>query len=406
MKKTMKSLAMIITAAVLFGGCDSGKSGKSMLPYTTPIVAAGGSAALKSLEVVNFTISPAFAPEVTEYTLVVKKSETSSVAVRAIASSGAAVTVALNDLTPAAVSPSDYTAPVALDATRDVNTITVNVTSEDGAATMAYLVRIYYYGTSASLSGLAVAVTAGSLGGMTANLAPSFDPVVTDYAAGISCYVSCLDVTVNLPDGSGMTAAVNGWTAVSGVAVPITALPEDDTAPGTITITVTSQDKSSTKNYTISVTRGPSPSPEAHLKNLVIRSYRLYNGKTGITARSWGEEVLTPAVTPERLLLDLVYTKIFTAGLGTYQPYQFQILATPLNNAVSSITGLVSLNGEPTTGFTFTKGSDGVYMGEVTGPTDKNGWGQTYGLGLTEAYLDVTAEDGTVVRYKVTLQVN
>ncbi|MBP7735637.1 MAG: cadherin-like beta sandwich domain-containing protein [Spirochaetes bacterium] len=406
MKKTMKSLAMIITAAVLIGGCDSGKSGKSMLPYATPFAAAGSSAALKSLEVLNFTISPAFAPEVAEYTLVVKKAETTSVTVKAIASDGASVTVGLNDLTPAAVSATDHTAPVALDATKDVNTVTVNVTSEDGAATMAYLVRIYYYGTSASLSGLSVAVTAGSLGGVTANLAPAFDAAVTAYTAGISCYVSCLDVTVHLPDGAGMTAAVNGWTATSGVAVPITALPAA-TKTGTITVTVTSQDKSATKTYTISITKGALPSSEAHLKNLVLRSYRIYNGKTGITGYSWGEEVLTPVVSAAKLLTAFDYAKTFTDGVGTYQPYQFQILATPLDNTVSGITGLVTLNSGSTTGFTFTKdASTGVYTGEVTGPTATNWLGQTYGHGLTEAYLDVTAEDGTVIRYKVMMQVN
>ncbi len=263
MKQTFKTLVMMITAALLFGGCELDRGKRSLLPYGGSEPVIGSDAALKSLEILNFSISPFFDPEVTEYTLVVKKGETPAVAVKAIGSDGASVTVGLNDQAPVAVSAADYSAAVTLDESKDMNTVGVSVTAEDGVTSRVYTIRVFYFGTSASLSSLSVGLTSGSIGSITADLSPSFDPAVTDYTVGVSYAVTSINVTITLPDSAGMTALIDGWTATSGVAVPITNLPAAG-GNSSITVVVTSQDKSTHKDYTIRINKDAEPSHEAN----------------------------------------------------------------------------------------------------------------------------------------------
>ncbi len=383
MKKTIQAVLLIIMTAAFMGGCDSTeKSEKDILPFATITPAAGSSASLHSLEAVNYAISPVFAPDIINYTIIVNKSATPTVTVRAIGPDGAAVTAGINDIAPVPVSGTGYSATLTLDGSRDVNVITVSVTSEDGTATMVYTLSVYYEGTSASPSGLAVSITPGSPGGVIAEMSPAFDTGVTDYTVGISYAVTSIDITLTLPEGSGITALVDGWTALSGTAVPITTLP----SPGgssTITVAVTSQDESVTKTYAITINKGAAPSSEARLESL---SFKYKWG--GL----WYNEALSPDPTSSKLLTCFDYAANFSLLIVS----SFRFTVTPLDGSVSDIAGRVSVDGEPETMFSFSE-SSGVYTGDASGGGDGS---------VTEVFIDVTAEDGsTVITYKVTVTV-
>jgi hypothetical protein len=351
MRKTIRALVVMMTAAVILGGCDSAEEGKKdILPFTTLMPAAGSSAYLYSFEVVNYSISPVFVYDTTEYTLVVNKSEALTLTVKAIGPAGAAVTVGINDLTPGPVSETDYSATLTLDGSRDVNVIAVTATSEDGATTMTYTLRVYYKGTSSSPSGLAVSLTPGSLGGITSNLSPSFDPAVTDYTVGISYAVTSIDITLTLPDGSGITALVDGWTALSGSSVPITNLPA---AGGSVSITVavTSQDKSVTRNYTITFNKEGEPSHEARIDYLQLKGY----------SAAW--YLVDVGATSTMLASNYMFA---VTDANAYWRSRYRVFISPMDDSVSSMTAKVFTNNQdPDTGATpLNSGSftaDGIY---------------------------------------------
>jgi hypothetical protein len=268
MRNAIRDIILIMTAAFVMSGCEMNDSGRmKILPPGSVPRTLDADAALKSLSVENFSISPAYDPEVLDYTLVVSKATTPSLTVRAIAPEGADVTVSINGEEAVPVSAPGYAVSVALDDAVDSNDIVMAVTSENGKAAGEYHLRVYYLGTSASLSGLSVGLTNGSPGAISGDLAPLFDPANFSYTVGISFATTSIDITVSIPEGSGMTVTVDGWSAVSGVAVPITNLPAASGSRA-ISITVKSQDLGTTKNYTITVSKGATPSAEARLKYL------------------------------------------------------------------------------------------------------------------------------------------
>lgn len=387
MKQTFKALVMMITAALLFGGCELDRGKRSLLPYGGSEPVVGSDAALKSLEILNFSISPFFDPEVAEYTLVVKKGETPAVTVKAIGSDGASVTVGLNDLAPVAVSAADYSAAVTLDESKEMNTVGVNVTAEDGVTSRVYTIRVFYFGTSASLSGLSVGLTSGSIGSITADLSPSFDPAVTGYTVGVSYAVTSINVTITLPDSAGMTALTDGWTATSGVAVPITNLPAAG-GSSTITVVVTSQDKSTHKDYTITINKDAEPSREARLDYLQLKGYSgaWYIVDVGATSA----------------MLASTYMFAVTDGNAWWRS-QYRVFISPLDDTVSSMTVKVFTNNQdPATGavpinsgsFTYSSG-DGCWIYSF----DKAVFSTSmYPL---DVHIHVVPEDGLVANKKV-----
>ncbi len=386
MKKTIHAALLILMTAALMGGCDSiKKSEKDILPFATIAPGAGGSAALKSFEAVGFSMSPVFEAETTGYTLIVSKPTTPTLTVRAIGPDGAAVTAGINDLTPVTVPETDYCATFTLDEARDVNVITVNVTSEDGSATMAYSLSVYYEGTSASPSGLAVSLTSGSLGGVTTDLSPSYDPNVADYTVGVSYAVTSIDITLTLPENSGMTALVDGWTASSGVAVPITSLPAPG-GSGTITVSVTSQDESTTKTYTVNVIKEGEPSHEARLDYLQLKAY----------AGAW--YLVDVGATPTMLASTYMYA---VTDDSAWWRSRYRVFISPMDNSVSSMTARVFTNNQdPDTGATpLNSGSftlDGDYW---IYSFDKDLF--STGMYPLDVHIHIIPEDGNTANEKV-----
>ncbi len=384
MKNIFFAITFMLVAAFSFSGCElADEGGLKLIPSGGADRVVGTDSTLMSLSVENFSISPSFDAETVEYTLVVSKATTPSLVVKAIGPEGATVTVAINGGSAVPVMEPGYSAVVALEETLDTNDIVASVTSEDALNTTEYHIRVYYLGTSASLSGLAVSLTNGSSGAVSSDLDPVFDPAHLTYAVGISYATASIDITVSMPEGSGMTATVDGWNALSGSPVPITNLPA---AGGSrdITITVTSQDKGTTRDYTLTITKGAAPSTEARLDLLE------FDYKYGVW---YNDNTLLPEATPTNLLTKFNYSKSITWVISKVT-LRFDV--RPIDSSVKNITGRISIDGSATTPFTFSKSSD-IYTGSV----DSGGNGT-----VAEVFIDVTAEDETTVQtYTVTISI-
>jgi hypothetical protein len=126
----------------------------------------------------------------------------------------------------------------------DGSTTIVGAPNNAGGGTNRGAAYVFTLNTNANLSGLALSQGA---------LMPAFAADTTSYTATVANSVSSLTVTPTIA-GSGATVTVNGTTVAAGSASgPITL----NVGPNTITVLVTAQD-SSTKSYTITVTRAAS----------------------------------------------------------------------------------------------------------------------------------------------------
>ena len=212
---------------------------------------------------------------------------------------------------------------------------------------------------------------------ITAALDPGFGPTQMSYTVGISYYVSSLDFAITIPE-AGMTASIDGWTAASGVAIPVTNLPGASSSR-TIPIVVKSQDGGTTKTYNVTINRGPAPS-----SNALLTSLQLYNNRR-IVGIEWGwyEEALTPSPTVENLAALTSFGAQFTSS----QPIHFYVKFMTASSVVSG----VKVNGTTVTP------SGGVYTSPtLTGP----------GSGDFFINIEVTAEDGVTKKtYIVTASV-
>ncbi|MGR3913457.1 MAG: cadherin-like beta sandwich domain-containing protein [Gammaproteobacteria bacterium] len=118
--------------------------------------------------------------------------------------------------------------------------IVVVVTAQDGVATKTYTVTVTRLpSANADLSGLTLSDRAV--------LSPKFMPGTTSYTAGVASSVDSVTVTAALDDANA-TVTVDGAAAATPVALVLN-MPKD------IVVVVTAQDGSTTKTYTVTVTR-------------------------------------------------------------------------------------------------------------------------------------------------------
>ena len=199
----------------------------------------GTDATLSGLSLGAGALAPAFDPLITAYTASVSNDVASLTLTPAANDTDATLTVNGNAVTSGQASPA-----IALEV--GDNVITIEVTAEDGNATRTYRVTVTRaaspLGTDATLSGL-------SLGAGT--LAPAFDPATTTYTSSVSNDVASLALTPAASDTKA-TLTVNGNAVTSGQASAAIALEVGDNV---ITIEVTAEDGSTTRTYTLTVTR-------------------------------------------------------------------------------------------------------------------------------------------------------
>ena len=179
----------------------------------------GTDATLKSLTLSSGALNPAFDPATTSYTANVDNSVT-SVTISATAN--------------------DTKANVTGDGAHDLNVgdnpFTITVTAEDGSAKKSYTITITRAAAAASTD-----ATLKSLSLSSGTLAPAFDPAITSYTTNVDNSVTSVIITATANDTK---ANVTGDGAH-----------DLNVGDNPFTITVTAEDGSAKKSYTITITR-------------------------------------------------------------------------------------------------------------------------------------------------------
>ncbi len=229
--------------------------------YTVNVTRARGGAStdatLNGLSISPGTLSPTFASSRTTYTASVANSVSSITVTPTANDSNATITVAGTAVNSGAAS-------TAQNLGAGLNSIIITVTAEDGATTETYTVKVTRAASSltdATLSRLVI-----SDGTKTLKLTPSFDSNTEDYTASVANSVSNVRV-IPAVNQAGATIAFNSGSYDQAVSV----------GSNTIEIIVTAEDGTTTKTYTVVVTRAPaSDSTDATLNGLSISEGTLY----------------------------------------------------------------------------------------------------------------------------------
>ena len=174
------------------------------------------------------------------------------------------------------------------------NTITIEVTAEDGITTRTYTVKV----TRAAPTVLDPLSTDAALSALTLSGVDfgRFDSTTTSYAAQVANTVSQTTVTPTVNDsGASYVIKLGGVTDADGVI---------SLAVGSnvITVEVTAEDDSTTQTYTVTVTRSEPPSTDAALNALTLTGIdfgTFASGTTSYTAQvanSVSQTTVTPTV--------------------------------------------------------------------------------------------------------------
>jgi hypothetical protein len=196
-----------------------------------------------------------FSAATTSYAATVANSVTHVKLTPTAAHSSATVTVAGTAVT-------SGTASGAIALSVGSNAIAVRVTAQDGTTTKDYTVTVTRQQSSnANLSGLAATTSTSSSGTFTSlTLSPStFSAATTSYAATVANARTHAQVTPTVAHASA-TVTVAGTTVTSGTASGAIALSVGSNA---ITVRVTAQDGTTTRDYTVTITRQAANVPPA-----------------------------------------------------------------------------------------------------------------------------------------------
>ncbi|MDQ0640272.1 gliding motility-associated-like protein [Pedobacter sp. W3I1] len=296
--------------------------------------AASANADLANLTLSSGTLLPAFAPATTSYTASVGNATTSITVTPT--TSDATATVTVNGTTVASGSTS-AAIPLAVGS----NTITTAVTAQNGT-TKIYTVTITR-GASANTNLANLTLSSGTL-------SPAFAPATTSYTASVGNATTSITLTPTVSDATA-TVRVNGTTVVSGnpsAAIPLAV------GSNTITTVVTAPDGTTTKTYTVTVTRATSAN--ADLANLVL-----------------SPGTLSPAFAPA--------TTSYAASVGNATT---SITLTPtVNDATATVrvNGTTVVSGNPSAAIPLAVGSNTI----TTVVTAQNGTTKTYTVTVTRA---------------------
>ena len=289
--------------------------------YTITLTRAAslsGNADLGSLTISSGTLSPQFSSSDITYTASVDNSVTQVTVTPTASDSSAAITVNGNDVT------SDNGYILTSLTAGEPTTVTVIVTAQD-STTKTYTITLT---RAASLSGNA---DLGSLTISSGTLSPQFSSSVITYTASVDNSVTQVTVTPTASDSSA-TIVVNGNDVTSDNGYILTSLTAGE--PTTVTVIVTAQD-STTKTYTITLTRAASLSGNADLGSLTISS--------GTLSPQFSSSVITYTASVDNSVTQVTVTPTASDSSATI---------TVNGNTVTSDNGyiLTSLTaGEPTT---------------------------------------------------------
>ncbi|MFT9848537.1 cadherin-like beta sandwich domain-containing protein [Aneurinibacillus sp. REN35] len=205
---------------------------------TDPIVAPlSTNADLSNLSLSEGTLSPLFASGTTGYTVNVGNAVSSLTVTPTVADSTA--TVKVNGVT---VTSGNASGAISL--SEGSNSITVEVTAQDGTTKKTYTItvtRAASLSTNADLSNLSVS---------QGTLSPLFASGTASYTVNVGNAVNSIDVTPTVAD-AGATVTVNGNAATSSEATTVSL----SVGSNPITVIVTAANGTTTRTYTVTVTR-------------------------------------------------------------------------------------------------------------------------------------------------------
>jgi len=260
------------------------QDGTATKTYTVKVTRAPSSdASLAGIVLSKGTLSPAFASGTPSYTANVANSITSVTVTSSTTDKHATLTVNGTAVTPG-------TASGAIALPEGAQTfITIVVTAQDGTTKQTYSVIV----TRAPSNNANLSKIGQSVGGLT----PAFTPGTTSYTETVSYATSTITVTPVTSDPEAMIQEDNNEPVTSGTTSPPIALAEGGQT--VIPIKVIANDGVTTKTYTLTVTRGPSP--DASLANIVTSKGTLnpaFATTTTAYTTSVANSVSTITVTP------------------------------------------------------------------------------------------------------------
>ncbi len=219
------------------------QDGTNIITYSVIVTRPPSSdATLSNLAISAGTLTPAFATGTTNYTATVTNATASITVTPTLSNSNASATI--NGTT---VASGTASGPIALAV--GTNTITTTVTAQDGSTTKTYTIKVTRAsGTlSANANLFALKLSSGTL-------SPVFASATLGYTASVGNGIASITVTPTTTDPNA-TVKVNGVTVVSGTASGAVALA---VGANVISAVVTAQNGTTTKTYTVTVTRAPS----------------------------------------------------------------------------------------------------------------------------------------------------
>jgi len=219
------------------------------ISYTAGILnVLSTNATLSALAISSGTLTPAFATNTVSYTASVTNATTSISLTPAASDPTATITV-----NGKAVASGTASASMALGV--GSNTITTVVTAQDGTTTKTYKITV----TRAESTNATLSKLGPGIGGLT----PAFSSGTTSYTISTGNANASMTLTPISADANA-TIKVNGTVVTSGTVTAQIALAEGGQT--VISTVVTAQDGTTTKTYTLRVTRAPSTN--ATLSNL------------------------------------------------------------------------------------------------------------------------------------------
>ncbi|MDB9880848.1 cadherin-like beta sandwich domain-containing protein [Planktomarina temperata] len=335
--------------------------------YTVAVTRAALSsdANLSALSLSSGSLSPGFASGTLAYTSSVPNSVSSLI-----------VTPTTNDANATAtVNGASTATPVTLAV--GSNTVTVQVTAQDGTTIQSYTVAVTRAASSdATLS--ALTLSSGSL-------SPGFASGTLAYTASVPNSVSSLIVTPTTNDANA-TATVNGASAATPVTLSV--------GSNTVTVQVTAQD-GTLQNYTVAVTRAAASS-DATLSALALSSSSL--------SPSFASGTLAYTASVVHSVNSLIVTPT-TNDANATATVNGASVATPVTLAVGSNTVTVQVtaqDGTTTQSYTVTVTRAAALTVALTGPS-----GTVTGPFIVTALfsspvVSFVASDVTVVNGQVT----
>ncbi|MBV8388274.1 MAG: cadherin-like beta sandwich domain-containing protein [Mucilaginibacter sp.] len=388
-------------------------------------------ATLSNLTISSGILTPAFASGTTTYTANVTNATTSITVTPT--STVPTATVMVNG-SPVASGTSSGAIPLVV----GPNTITVVVTAQDGVTSSTYTITVTRAPSSiATLSNLTLS---------SGSLTPTFASGTINYTASVANAITSIAVTPTTTDATA-TVKVNGFTVISGNASGAINL---SVGANTITTVVTAQDGTTTDTYTVIVNRAPSSI--ATLSNLTLSSGSLApvfassttSYTTGVSNATTSITV-TPTVTDPTATVTVngkavisgsasgaislaigpnTVTVVVTAQDGTTKD-TYTVVVTRTASSTATLSNLTISSGTLAPNFNTSVTSYAVSVPNAVGSvtvtptaTDANATitvngatvasGSPSGLiplvvGSNVVNVVVTAQDGTIVTYTITV---